>query len=302
MVNFGFISAKLEPEARWLQWVKWLPLRMKYFNGPLKAGEVIGILPHEKIRGWGWNVPEYREHIWSGVEWMRLWQRLWAEVYEKQIKVIGVDPWIVLPPAHLKNQPYFPGISDGKALEMLLFMERFRTLLRNYEIPAQRAKVLIAWEEGNLGLTCARLIAQEVRFITLVCPNPKLLERAVELILAETGVSPQTAEEWPADYKGAKIIIKCGKFKTYSPKRESRRVIWCELFQQYPQLALINLKLPVSAWCQSQQLPVYPVLGEVILRAGYNYDTEFWYGSQLPLERVIKLGRIFNDLGVGTVI
>jgi len=214
-----------------------------------------------------------------------------------------VDTSIPLPPpAHLKNQPYFPGISDGKALEMLLFMERFRSLLRSYEIPAQRAKVLIAWEEGNLGLTCARLIAQEVRFITLVCPNLRLLERAAELVLAETGVSPQTSEEWPSDFKGAKIVIKCGKFKVYSQKRDSRRVIWCELFQQYPQLALMNLKLPVSAWCKSQQLPVYPVLGEVILRAGYNYDSEFWYGSQLPLERVIKLGRIFNDLGVGTFI
>ncbi|HEY8462813.1 MAG TPA: hypothetical protein VIM29_02090 [Bacillota bacterium] len=303
MVHFGFISAMIEPEAEWLKRLNWFPLRLKYFNGPLKAGEVTGVLPREKVRGWAWNVPENQELVWSSRQRNRLWQRLWDEVYQKQIKVVGLDPGIpLLPPAKLKNQPYFPGISDGKALELLLFIDRFRSLLRSYEIPAQRVKVLIVWEEGNLGLTCARLIAPEVRFMTLVCPNAKLLEQAAETVLAESGVAPQTTQNWPADYKGARIIIKCGKIKTFPLRRDSRRLIWCELFQQYPQLALINLKLPVSARQKSRHIPVYPVLGEVILRAGYHYDSEFWYGSQLPLERVIKLGRIFNDLGAGIVI
>lgn len=303
MVHFGFISTIIQPEAQWLQRAKWLPPQLKYFTGLLNAGEITGILPQEKVQGWGWNVPRCPEEIWRGMKLSRVWQRLWLDVYQKQIRVIGLDPSIALPPpAKLSSQPYFPGISDGKALEMLLFVERLRVLLRCYEIPAQRAKVMIIWEEGNLGLTCARLVASEVRFVTLVCPNLKMLERAADLVMAETGVSPQIFQECPADYKGARIVIKCGQMKTYNIRRESRRLIWCELFQQYPQLALMNLKLPLAVQCNSQKIPVYPVLGEVILRAGHNCDSEFWYGSQLPLERVIKLGRIFHELGAGTII
>lgn len=303
MVRFGFISTKVQPEAHWLKRAKWLPANLKYFHGPLKAGEVVGVLPQKQIPGWAWNVPECPEAVWGGGKLSRVWQRLWLDIYHKEIKVIGLDPWIALPPpAKLSSQSYFPGISDGKALEMLLFVERFRSILRSYEIAAQRAKVLIVWEEGNLGLTCARLVAPEIRFLTLVCPNLKMLERAADLVMAETGVSPQIFQDCPADYKGARIVIKCGQFKTYTLRRESRRIIWCELFQQYPQLTLMNAKIPLVARCNSQKIPVYPVLGEVILRAGYNCDSEFWYGSQLPLERVIKLGRIFHDLGAGPII
>jgi hypothetical protein len=304
MVHFGFLSAKIAAEAQWWQWVKRLPERWRYFFGPLPAGEVRGVLPqHEEVPGWAWNVPENPDLVWNQPQMSRWWQRLWVEVYTKQIKIIGLDPNLPLaPPDKLRNRLYFPGISDGKALELLLFIERFRGLLRSYEIPAQRAKALIVWEEGNLGITCARLIAPEVRFLTLVHPNFKFLERAAALIMAESGISPQISATLPMDFKGAKIVIKCGKVTAFPLQRGPHRVIWCEIFQKYPQLSLFNLNLPVSAWRQAQQIPLYPVLGEVILRAGYNYDSEFWYGPQLPLERVIKLARLFNELGIRITI
>jgi hypothetical protein len=304
MVCFGFLSAKLAPEAQWRQWIQWLPERFRYLSGPASAGKVRGVLPqHNEVQGWGWNVPENLDLMGRRRQMARWWQRLWVEVYAKQIKIIGIDSKLPLPPpVKLRNRPYFPGISDGKALELLLFVEHFRTILRSYEIPAPRAKTLIVWEEGNLGLTCARLLAPEIRFLTLVHPNLKLLERAAELIMAESGLSPQLTTTLPPDYKGAKIVIKCGPVTAFPVRRESRRVIWCEIFQKYPQLSLINRDLPVSVWHQSQKIPLYPVLGEAILRAGYKYESEFWYGSQLPLERVIKLARIFNELGMKITI
>jgi hypothetical protein len=304
MVCFGFLSTKLAPEAQWRQWVNWLPERFRYFSGPVPAGKVRGVLPQQnEVQGWAWNAPENSDLVWNRHQLARWWQRLWVEVYAKQIKIIGIDSDLPLPPPiKLGNRPYFPGISDGKALELLLFVERFRGILRSYEISAQRAKALIVWEEGNLGITCARLIASEVRFLTLVHPNLKLLERAADLIMAESGISPQITETLPPDFKGAKIVIKCGKVTAFPLQRDSRRLIWCEIFQKYPQLSLFNLDLPLSVWHKSQKIPLYPVLGEVILRAGYNYDSEFWYGAQLPLERVIKLARIFNELGIKITI
>jgi hypothetical protein len=299
MVNFGYISTRMEPEAQYWKWLKWLPLEWKYCKGPLHAGEISGITPDGNVRGWAWNVPEQSDQVWGQRQINVCWQKLWVEIYQKQIKIIGLDFAVPLPlPAELKRQPYFPGISDGKALELLLFIGRFRTLLQNHEIPAHRAKVIIVWEEGNLGLTCARLIAREVRFITLVHPHQKLLERAAEIIMAETGVSPRIYSEWPDDYQGAKLLIQCGNLAHYHPaKQDARKVIRCALFQRYPRLSLMNLNYPVSAWHKTRQLPAYPVLGEVILRAVFRHESEFWYGGQLPLERVIKLARIFKEIG-----
>jgi hypothetical protein len=304
MGGFGYLSAKLTPESRWRHWCKWLPESFRYLAGPVAAGKIIGILPQQKeVEGWAWNVPARPGSFWKQQQLERWWQRFWMELYSKQIKVIGIDPDLALAlPDKLRKRPYFPGISDGKALELLLFIERFRNILHNYEIPAQRAKALIVWEEGNLGVTCARLIAPEVRFLTLVHPNFHFLERTAELIMAESGLSPQINTTLPPDFKGAKIIIKCGRVTAFPVQRDSRRVIWCELFQKYPHLALLNRELPFSIRYQTQNMPLYPVLGEVMLRAGYHYDSEFWYGPQLPLERVIKLARIFNELGMRIVI
>jgi hypothetical protein len=298
MGNFGFITTRMEPEKQCWQWLKWLPLEWKYGKGPLNVGEITGMVPDETVRGWAWNVPEQPDKVWGKRQSASRWRRLWTEIYQKQIKIIGLDFSVSLPPpAELKLQPYFPGISDGKALELLLFIGRFRNLLQNHEIPAHRAKVIIAWEEGNLGLTCARLIAREVRFITLVHPNQKTLERSVEVIMTETGVSPRIYSDWPVDYHGAKLLIQCGNLARYPKSRDSRKLIRCELFQRYPQLSLMNLHYPVSAWQNARKLPAYPVLGEVILRACFHYESEYWYGGQLPLERVIKLARIFKEIG-----
>jgi hypothetical protein len=301
MVDFGLITAQITPEVEWL---KWLPEGFRYRLGPLPAGRLKGVFSSAReVTGWAWNVPKNPEVVWGRRSQARLWQRVWTDIYQKQIKVIGVDPALSLPPpAGLKERPYFPGISDGKALELLLFIGRFRAILRSYEIPAPRAKALVVWEEGNLGVTCARLVAPEVRFLTLIHPNLTRLERAADLIMAETGISPQIAVVWPEDYKGAKIVIKCGKVTAFQLQRRGRRVIWCELFQKYPQLTLFNLNLPLSVWRQTQKLPIYPVWGETILRAGFNYGADFWYGPQLPLERVVKLARILNDLGAGITI
>jgi hypothetical protein len=300
MGGFCYLSTKLAPEGEWRRWRQWLPERFRYFWGPAPAGKIQGFLPRQKeVPGWAWKLPDQTGPVWKQSRLDRWWQRFWLELYAKQIKVIGIDPDLSLtPPEKLRNKPYFPGLSDGKALELLLFIERFRSILHSYEISAQRAKALIVWEEGNLGVTCARLIAPEVRFLTLVHPNLNFLERTAELIMAESGLSPQIMKTLPSDLKGAKIVIKCGRVTAFPVRRGPRRVIWCELFQKYPQLPLLNRDLPFSVRHQTQNLPLYPVLGEVVLRAGYNYDSEFWYGSQLPLERVLKLARIFNEMGV----
>lgn len=297
MAKFGFASSLLKIST-WNPLRGILPQKLLYFRGPLKIGEITGFLPRGIIQGLGWQLPENSSQIWGNPKMIHLWQQFLLDLNDQEIRIIGLDPGTSFsPPVALRNQPAFPGISDGKALELLLFINRFRTILRNYEISPQRAKAMVIWEEGNLGVTCARLVAREVRFLNLVSSNERSLERAAELVFAETGISPQIYTSIPADLRGAKVVIKCGRLSKMQLARNSKRVIWYELFQKCPSLTSINVDLPVTARGKFGEMPLYPALGEAILRSCFDLISGFWYGSELPLERVIKLALCFKELG-----
>jgi hypothetical protein len=297
MTKFGFASSLLKM-TDWKPWGNILPEKWLYWGGPLNIGELVGMLPHENIQGLGWQLPEDSGQIWGNPKMLRLWQRLILDLNDQEIGIIGLDPGTSFsPPISLRNHPAFPGVSDGKALELLIFINRFRGILRNYEIAPQKAKAMVIWEEGNLGVTCARLVAREVRFLNLVSPNERSLERAAELVFAETGISPRIYTTPPLDLRSAKIVIKCGGLSKLQLTRNSKQVIWCELFQKCPSLSSMNVDLPITVRDKHGEMPLYPALGEAILRSRFDLVYGFWYGSELPLERVIKLALCFRELG-----
>jgi hypothetical protein len=300
MSCFGFLSPLLnESASSWRRLLRIIPERWRFYKGPLRMGEITGTFLQRQVKGWGWKLPYKPSQIWDEEEQFNLWNIFLEELSSKEVKVVGLEAGSSFhPPLKLRTHLLFPGVSDGKALELLFFINRFRRLLQNYGITPGRVKVLIVWEEGNLGLSCARLIARWVRFLTLVSPNIRLLERAADVIMAETGVTPQVYSNLPPDYKGAKIIIKCGRVSQYLLYRCSRKVIYCALFPHRPNITNINLGLPFDITTKTGQLPHYPALGEAILRSCFEINMGFWYGPDLPLERVYKLAIVFKELGM----
>ncbi len=300
MSYFGFLSPLLnESTSSWQRVLRIFPERWRFYKGPLRIGEITGTLFQRQVQGWGWKLPNKPVLTWDEEDRFNLWRLFLDELESRSIKVLGLEVGSSFhPPLKLLTQPSFPGISDGKALELLFFINRFRRLLQNYGIERGRAKVLIVWEEGNLGLSCARLIAREVRFITLVSPNMRLLERAADIIMAETGIAPQIYSDLPPDFKGAKIVIKCGRLTKYQLTRGSRKIICCDLFPCRPNITNINMGLHLGVSAKTGQLPLYPALGEVILRSCFEINIGLWYGSELPLERVFKLAILFKELGL----
>jgi hypothetical protein len=298
MSNFGIISQLLGQKQPRDLWERLIPERWRYWFGPLPAGPLTGVLPREEIRGWGWRIPEPALRVWNEQKTVKIWEKLVGDLAERQVKVVGLDPGTYFYPSNqVLNLPNFPGVSDGKALELLLFLKRFRKLIKNYDIAPQKAKAMIIWEEGNLGIACARLVARELRFLILVSSNTRLLERTAELVVYETGISPQIYAAPPPDYKGARIIIKCGPTPNLELPRRSRRAIWCELFQTYPSLNSINIEHTIAVRDRHGMLPVYPALGEALIRSYFELNLGFWYGSDLPLERVFKLAVLLRELG-----
>ena len=300
MSYFGFLSPLLsESTSSWRRVIRILPERWRFYKGPLRVGELTGNLFQRQVKGWGWKLPCKPPLIWDEEEQLNLWRLLLNELGNREVKVVGLEVGSSFPPPlKLLRQPSFPGISDGKALELLFFINRFRKLLHNDGIAPGRTKVLIVWEEGNLGLSCARLIARWIRFLTLVSPNIRLLERAADIIMAETGIAPQAYSDLPPDYKGAKIVIKCGRLTKFQLNKCSRGIIYCGLFPHRPNITNINLGLPFDVIAKTGQLPLYPALAEVILRSCFEMNMGLWYGPELPLERVFKLAILFKELGM----
>lgn len=307
-----------------------LPERLLYWRGPLRTGEIVGRLATgrkeplpESVSGFGWKAPTDPGRTWNEGEIVRVWSDFLTEMADREVSVVGIDSGIPFnPPLQLRNQIGFPGFSDGKAWELLFFLSRFRNLLRNYRIPARKARAAILWEEGNLGLTCARLIANELRFLTLITPQSRLLERAGDQILAESGISAQLFTElnceaagsrgdWPTAGSrgdgpaaggrlpgGARILIVCGRLRHYQLPHDMRGVIRLNLFQPLPSLTAINIKLPLTVASRQTQLPLYPALGETVVRCGMKAHSGFWCGPDLPLERVLRMGILLKELGL----
>lgn len=297
MVHFGFASSLLKKPTFW---GNLLPDKLLFYRGPLNVGPITGLLPGGDVQGVGWQLPGNFNQAWSNERLGRLWQRFLAELNQSGVKIIGLDSGTPFaPPKSLRIEAPFPGVSDGKALEMLIFINRFRSILRNFEIPPLKAKATIVWEEGNLGVTCARLIAREVRFLNLVSPNEHSLERASDLVFAESGISAQTYRELPEDFRGGRILIKCGILNRLKLARARgvNKLIWCEIFQKSPSLSSFNANLPLKAKSKFGGVPLYPALGETILRSRFNLTDGFWYGTDLPLERVVKLALCLRELG-----
>lgn len=303
MNQFGFFSSLLKTEPSFWNLIgDYLPDKWRYRFGPVRTGAISGCLSGEQINGFGWNLPVVVASLWDDSKLLKFWQRLAFEFKQRQINFIGVDPSSSFEPPpqlfHLENNLDL-SVSDGKALELLIFLNYFQRLLRNYEIASQKTSVMLIWEEGNLGLIGARLLAREVRFLTFVHPNLTFLDRAMQLIMSETGVSPQIYTSIP-DLSRIKILIKCGELVNYNISKVPH-VIYCELFQKNALLHTADIDLLITTVREHRKVLLYPALGETILRSLLNLRG-CWYGSELQFERVIKLATGLKELGQYTTI
>ncbi|HOJ76662.1 MAG TPA: hypothetical protein PLZ08_02085 [Bacillota bacterium] len=299
MLNFGYFSPSLQPREWWGRLSTKFPEAVRYHFGPLQTGTLIGKISGAEVQGWGWQVPKDTDVIWNRSKEEQIWRRINTDFTKKQVKVLGIDPGSNLnPPEEFLTQPGFPGVSDGKSLEALLFIYRFRAVFRSRGIATQNAKVAIVWEEGNLGLTCARLIAGDIRFLTLIHPNYRILEQAAEIIYSESGISPIISTRLTEDVGAVNIIIQCGKISRDSSVMSNLAAIKFKLFQGYPIKSQPGLHLPLEMIGLSGPMQLSPVLGETLLRAGFDVATGSWIGSNLIVERIAMLAKLLNEIGV----
>jgi hypothetical protein len=270
MSNFGFISPLFLPERQpaWKCLTTLFPGWIHFYPAKPKAiGVITGSLFEKSVRGYGFRAPSLPAPAWNESRTAIFWNRFCQELQRREVAVLGLDQETPQPPTDLIDLPDFPGISDGKALELFLFNLNFHRILDLYEITPLKATATIIWEEGNQGLTCARLIGRELRFLTLVHPKLKVLEQAAEVISAETGLAPRTFTEIPANYRELGIVIHCGRTMNYPVPGGCQQRPRYHLFGAFPGLFGANLGLSVSMGNWQGDEMLYPALGEAVFRA-----------------------------------
>lgn len=289
MGNFGLVSSYLPAAAYWKRW-QWIPEGWRYRQDFAFAGKLSGYLGHVPVEGWGWSLARGQRTGYS-----LLWKALEREWTAKEVDVVGVD-------GLSSGEMTFPsgvGFSDGKSLELLLFAQQFKRILRHCQVNPQTAEIGIIWEEGNLGLVCARLIAQHIRFLRLIHPDAGRLDHAAAVLLAETGISPKIQQVPPDKEQRISMIIQCGLLNHYRSWSGSEFSSYWELFTG--RLDLFQRLMGdgfFTVWGPLASLPASPVLGEVLIRAIAGWSSEQWVGTELRFERILLMKEYLDQLGV----
>lgn len=289
MYDFGYIAVSW-PETFWRRWANRLPETWRYRQGPLFTGKLEGILCNDHRTGWGWQIPADYRRVWDEPRHYLIWQRLRDELLERRIQVIGIEVPEFLPSLEFNS----PGTSDGKTLELIMFMYDFNRMLHQ-NVLSRNSEVMVIWEEGNLGLTCARLIARDVRFLTLVHPNLTVLEQAAAVVMAETGTSPKILDRLPSDFNRIALVIECGRLTTFKSGMDANETRVIKLFQKVPGWHPV---FSISIIGCAGRLDDSPALAEALVRTAGGTDTECWCGSIVLLERVRRLAGLLKEFGI----
>lgn len=75
-----------------------------------------------------------------------------------------------------------------------------------------------------------------------------------------------------------------------------------KLFQGNPIKSQPGLQLPLEILGLSGRMKVSSVLGETLLRAGFDLATGYWVGPNLIIERIVILAKLLNEIGVRITI
>ncbi|HEX3047935.1 MAG TPA: hypothetical protein VHY08_24500 [Bacillota bacterium] len=128
MSNFGFVSPLLAPgrHPAWKSLMALFPGWANFFPVHTKAvGAITGSLFDMPVRGYGFSTPEIQTPAWSESRLALFWDRFSKELRQREITVVGMDGGTPQPPSQIIDASDFPGVSDGKALELFLFNQNF---------------------------------------------------------------------------------------------------------------------------------------------------------------------------------
>jgi fatty aldehyde-generating acyl-ACP reductase len=98
-------------------------------------------------------------------------------------------------------------VTTGNSYTVGTALEGTREAARLMGHDLGNAQVLVVGATGSIGSVCARILARDVRFLTLLARNTARLERLAGTITAETGLVPTITQDVKEAVQRADIIV-----------------------------------------------------------------------------------------------
>ncbi|EGO62660.1 shikimate 5-dehydrogenase [Acetonema longum] len=98
-------------------------------------------------------------------------------------------------------------VTTGNSYTVATALEGVKKAAELMELSLDRANVLVLGATGSIGAACAHILAQDVRYLTLVARNEAKLEKVAIQILRSTGLAVRITANTKSALKAADIII-----------------------------------------------------------------------------------------------
>ncbi len=98
-------------------------------------------------------------------------------------------------------------VTTGNSYTVYTALEGVRYAAKLLEVEMERAHVAVIGAGGSIGSACARLLAPDVKYMTLVGRNESKLQRVSDLILTESGISCKLSTDPNSAIGTADIVI-----------------------------------------------------------------------------------------------
>lgn len=98
-------------------------------------------------------------------------------------------------------------VTTGNSYTVATALEGTRKAAELMGLDFERAEVAILGASGSIGSACARILARDVNFMTLIARNVPRLERLAESILRDTGLAVKVTARTKEAVRKADIII-----------------------------------------------------------------------------------------------
>lgn len=189
----------------------WVEGAVKYIP-PLKVSHITGVKSvHSEIEGWFVGCPLTTRQMLNLppdyvlqkiIKTGRLAEKLGAQILGlgAMTSVVG-DAGVTV----AKNLGI--AVTTGNSYTVATAMEGTRKAAQMMGIELEKAEIAVIGATGSIGAVCARLMAKETKYLTLVARSEDKLDRLAAKIMEETGLAVKVTRNIKEAIRRAKIII-----------------------------------------------------------------------------------------------
>lgn len=98
-------------------------------------------------------------------------------------------------------------VTTGNSYTVATALEGTRLAAKLMDINLERANVVVLGATGSIGAACARIMAREVRYLTLVARHEAKLEKIASQILRSTGLAVKVTANTKSALRTADVVI-----------------------------------------------------------------------------------------------